>query len=318
MTESAREIGDRAPEISIVLAVPGLDDDVARPLNALRAAAAEMSEDAAEAVLAEVIVVMAAAGPAGLTRRAIESCDGLAITLLQAPAGALTPCLWAAGYRRARGRIVAFTTAQCTVTPSWIGAIRAGIAAGHAGVGGPLRLDRGASATDWAVFHLRYNAFLSAPAEHAVAHEIAGDNAAYSREALARHDTAMRDGFWEVELHRRLRAEGHTLRLMPAMAVTFEGAPRVWTLAAHRFAHGKHSGFWRVATGARSAWQIAAAAPLVPGLLMMRTVRAVQRNGGTLRFAALPAFALLAAAWAAGEVVGALRPRTAPVSCPGE
>ena len=41
------------------------------------------------------------------------------VQLIRMPPGTLTPRLWAEGYRRARGRVIAFTTGHCLVTPQW-------------------------------------------------------------------------------------------------------------------------------------------------------------------------------------------------------
>ncbi len=292
-------------DVSVILAVPGGGDDVAQSLEAIRIAAAGYAVELI--IVAETATVQNAVS-------ADTAADFVGVIFEQAPAGSLTPCLWAAGYRRAGGRIVAFTTAQCTSPPTWIKAMRDGIAGGAAGVGGPLALAHDASATDWAVFHLRYSAFLQVPPNGASVREIPGDNAAYPRDLLLRHESAVRDGFWEVELHRLLRADGGVLRMLPGMIVTFGRVSALGTLLAQRFTHGKHAGWWRVHTGARRSWQIVFAAPLVPAVLFGRILRAIRNQGGKIRIGALPVLALMAAAWAAGEAVGAIRSRE-PASC---
>src|SRR5205814_4082254 len=111
--------------------------------------------------------------------------------------------------------VVAFTTGHCIVDRDWAQAMLGAIAGGAAGVAGALSLADDAGPVDWALFYLRYSAFLgrgeSAPE---VAHEIPGDNAAYSRDALARHAASFAQGFWEVDFHRRLRAENSATRLL--------------------------------------------------------------------------------------------------------
>ncbi len=305
-TEPGSDRANDEIEVSVVLAVTGDDDDVSRPLQALRVAAAGAG-CATEVIVVSHVDVQHVITPAetGDFRVIVES----------APAGALTPCLWAAGYRHASGRIIAFTTTQCVVPSSWIEAIRAGLSGRDAGVGGPIGLAGDASATDWAVFHLRYSAFLSVPPNDGLAREIPGDNAAYLRALLARHESAVRDGFWEVELHHLLRAEGGTLRLLPGMAVVFAHAPTVWSIAGQRFEHGKQSGWWRVRSGARKRWQVVCAAPLVPLVLLTRIMRAVRGTGRKIRIGAVPALLILACAWAVGEAVGAVR-RRAWSRCP--
>jgi hypothetical protein len=70
--------------------------------------------------------------------------------------------LWGAGLREARGRVVAFTIAQCVVEQGWARALLEGIDGGAAGVGGRLDVRGDASATARATFYLRYSAWLSA------------------------------------------------------------------------------------------------------------------------------------------------------------
>lgn len=298
-----KPLEERRPTISVVLASP---DGDARALDESLAALGA----ACEGMCCELIVVTASpavAVSAALPREAT-------VRTFTLPSGTLTPLLWAHGCRAAQGDIVAFTTAQCTVPRGWAHAAVKCIAAGYTGVGGALELAPKACATDRAVFHLRYSAFSRAPLapECTHAHEIAGDNAAYRRDALLRHDASLDNGFWEVDFHRRLRAEGARLALSPAMTVRFGRAPSLVTLATQRFKHGRHSGAWRVACGVRQKWHIIAAAPLVPAVLLLRVTRrargAPAGGAGELwsLFGALPALLVLSFAWAAGEAVGAL------------
>jgi hypothetical protein len=232
--------------------------------------------------------------------------------MLAAPGEALTPELWGLGLAAAEGDVVGFTISQCTLATGWARDAVAGIAAGDAGVGGPILLAADASRTARAIYFLRYSAFLgAADASRRAVRDIAGDNAAYRRTALMRYADTYAHGFWEVEAHHRLRADGETLALIPGMTATFGGAPALGPFVRHRFAHGAHFGAWRVQVGGRRPWQIALAAPLVPGVLLVRVARAVARSGrgvGGLLRASGP-FMALAAAWAAGEAAGALQGR---------
>jgi len=102
-----------------------------------------------------------------------------ATRLFRFPAGTLTPVLWAEGFRRSSGRIVAFTTGHCLVSSTWAKALVDALDVGATGAGGPLVIGPCARPLDWAVFCLRYAAFMpetigSGPVDR----EIAGDNAA--------------------------------------------------------------------------------------------------------------------------------------------
>jgi len=226
------------------------------------------------------------------------------VRVLSLPEGTLVPALWGAGLREARGRVVAFTIGQCIVEPGWARALLDGLHAGAVGAGGRLDVRRGTSATGRATFYLRYSAWLAVP--DGPVPEIAGDNAAYDAAALRR----VRDGetapFWEVEAHARFRQLGQGLVIQPGATAWFSDDTSLGTMAARRFAHGRHSGRFRVESGIRTRWQMVLAAPLVPLVLLVRVGRRVLRAPSHLPgfVSALGAFMVLAVAWAAGEAVG--------------
>ena len=260
---------------------------------------------ACEGIDAEILVVDASAGELVPSICA----DYPTARLSTMPSGTLVPLLWGSGLRAARGRVVAFTISQCVVDPGWARAMLEGIAAGAAGVGGRLDLRKGSSATVRATFYLRYSAWLTAPA--GPAREIAGDNAAYDHEALRLAQDRLATGFWEVDVHARFREIGRRLVLHPGATARFGGDLKLGTMASLRFAHGRHSGAFRVGQGIRTKWQMVLGAPLVPAVLLVRVARRVARAPAHWPgfLSALGAFLVLATAWAAGEAIGGL---TAP------
>ncbi|PYP78222.1 MAG: hypothetical protein DMD35_12130 [Gemmatimonadetes bacterium] len=228
------------------------------------------------------------------------------LRVLSLPTGTLVPALWGAGLREARGRVVAFTIGQCVVERGWARALLDGIRSGAAGVGGRLDVRHGTKATGRATFYLRYSAWLSMP--DGPVQEIAGDNAAYDHESLRAVRDASAAPFWEVESHARLRALGRTLVVHPAATAWFTDDTALGVMAARRFAHGRHSGSFRVRSGIRTRWQMVLGAPLVPLVLLARVGRRVLRARGHVQgfVTSLGAFLVLACAWAAGEAVGGL------------
>lgn len=284
-------------DLSVVIATTDADRSIEACLRHL--------ERSCAALRAELLVVDASSDD---TPARVAAWGG-PVRLLRMPSGTLTPWLWAEGYRRSGGRVVAFTTGHCLVSPAWARSLREAIEAGAAGAGGPLLLARDSGPLDWAAFYLRYSAFMpeiigAGPVEG----EIAGDNAAYEREALDRHAASFARGFWEIEFHRRLRADGRRITAVPAAVVEFGRSFPMATILRHRFAHARRFGAGRVGDGTRAAWQILAAAPLVPLVLAGRAGSRVFRTArGRWRFiASLPWFLVLASAWAAGEAWGAL------------
>lgn len=251
---------------------------------------------------AEVLLVDASSD--GTAEVADAAFPGLRI--LSAPAGTLVPVLWSMGITASGGAAVALTTAHCIVRPGWSQALLRELGAGAAGAGGCFALDPAANATDGAVFLLRYSAFLCGGARRVVT-DIAADNGAYTRTALERHAAAWRDGFWEVEFHRRLDTADGELRFVPDACVGFRASAGLSAYMRQRFEHGRHFGAWRAGRERRPAALRALAAPLVPAVLITRIGRRALHGGAGAIFArALPRLALLAGAWAAGEAVGAL------------
>src|SRR5688500_1936251 len=199
MTPSPRAAPTSAPSqdsacaISVVVGSINSARTVGRVLEALQATTAGLD--------AEIVLVDASTD--GTAARAREAVPGVIVREL--PAGTLTPRLWSAGLAMSRGRVVAFTTGHCVVERGWARALIDGIAGGATGVAGSLTLARDSGPVDWALYYLRYSAFLGLgeriPQD---AHEIPGDNAAYARDALDRHAASFENGFWEVDFHRRL------------------------------------------------------------------------------------------------------------------
>lgn len=244
--------------------------------------------------------------------------------LVEASATALVPELWSAGIEQARGEVVALTTDYMVVSPRWARSLVARLLRPVGGVGGPLDVLPGTGVVDWAIFYLRYSAFLHGHwPDGPVAGEIAGDNAAYLLDDLRRHADAFRAGFWEIEFHRLLRQEGRTLEAVSAAQAWVGPSYRLGSFLRHRFQHGVQFGQSRVTGGARRPWLVVAAAPVVPFLLAWRAASRIWPDGAHMaRFvAALPVFLLMATAWATGEAVGALtakahRPRPALANVP--
>jgi glycosyl transferase family 2 len=229
--------------------------------------------------------------------------------------GTLTPELWAVGIERSRGRVVLLTTGHFAVDATWVSSLLSGIDAGDTGVAGRIDLADEASVVDWGVFYLRYSEFLQEPPDTMrPVPGIPADNAAYDGDAIRRFTSSARDGFWEVEFHRQLRASGGTLGVVPNAAARYGRSFPLWTIAAHRFRHGRHAGAWRTTTGQRSALTIVAGAPAVPIALALRAWRRVRGlpSHRTRFVRSLPVFLALATSWAMGEAIGALA--GAPIS----
>ena len=308
--------------LSIVVSVTDLGDGNKGRGNSAQSSASVASSDVgdawlvallreaksvdAELVLAGAIDAHAAAWQAAARAQNVD------LRTIVAPSSSLTPELWGLGLQASDRDIVAFSINQCIVADGWARAVLDGMVHGDAGVGGTLDLDANISRTGRAIYFLRYSAFLGVRERaRREVRDIAGDNAAYHRAVLARYGP-YDHGFWEIEAHHHLRADGGTLALVAGMEASFSGAPNLLPFMRQRFAHGRHFGRWRSGVGGRPAWKIVVGAPLVPFVLLLRTARRLSRRPGStvaLIGCAVP-FLLLAAAWAAGEAAGAITPAT--------
>lgn len=253
----------------------------------------------------EVILVDASRdGTADEAERAAPS-----VRVLRRPAGALAPELWAEGLRASSAPLVALSTAQMVPTAGWLAALRDRLeAAGAAVAGGPIAPDCGLSAADRALYLQRYVNYLP-PLPPAVASRVEppGDNALYRRDALAGLETLWERGFWEVEIHRRLRERDARLVMADAAVVTFQGGARLGLTLRQRQAHARHfaaSRAQRMRSGERLARS--AAAPMVPAVLLRRIAATLAARGQSLGpwMPALPWLSLLLAAWSVGEAAG--------------
>lgn len=289
--------------LSVVVACVEAGRSIDRCLSGLEAACA--------GVAAEILVVHA--DDVSLAERVRAGRP--AVRLVAGRPGALVPELWAEGFRSSRGAVVAFFTGHTFAGPAWARALLRGTDAGYAGVGGALALGAGTGIVDWAVYLLRYSAFMPPPPPGDVP-EIPGDNAAYDRAALERHRGSFAAGFWEVEFHRLIRAEGARLTFAPEATVEFGRSFTFGTILRHRFHHGRHFGGYRVTAEGVPPVRVVAAAPLVPAVLAARVLRRAWSRPGMVGRAliALPLVLTLGLAWAAGEGWGAWLARrgTAP------
>lgn len=259
------------------------------------------------------IVIVHASDPA--LQAALQGRGGGHV-LLEAPRETLVPGLWSRGLEVARGRRVAFTTGHFRVGSGWARALLAALDAGYAGAGGPFRPAPDAGWLDGAIYLLRYSAFLPGSAAAGPVREIAGDNAAYDRAALDRHAASFDEGFWEVEFHRSLRAEGERLAWVPEAEVQMGRSYSLPVILRHRFLHGVRYARDSVAEGERSPWRGILGAPAIPFVLLLRILRRAgrARTPGGWTAVHAPGAWLLASAWALGELVGSARALGAPVA----
>ena len=258
----------------------------------------------------EILVIGGASFPAELGMRFSS------VRWLQGSPDMLVPHLWSIGLNSSRGQIVAITTARFVPARDWLKHIyEAHKRLASAGIGGAIDPPRERSATSWAIYFLRYSAYLKYTQEQIV-DEIAGENASYKRGSLTAHAEAIADGFWEPDFHRLLREESKTLSFVPAIRLT-QGAPfGLQCFCKQRFQHGRQFGQMRV-RGSSAPVRIAriATSPLIPAVLLAKIfgrVFASRRYFSQLLFS-LPLLLVFVIAWSLGEVFGYCAPDSFPL-----
>lgn len=267
-----------------------------------------MSTSSAEAASVSVVVGSnGAPGSVDACLAALEPQAQDAEVIVRERDGALVPELWRDGIDAATGDVVCLTISVMRPSPGWLETGRR-LAVEADAIGGAIEPGEGLRLRDWAEYFCRYaRDMLPFPARETT--DLPGDNAVYTREALAAAHDVYRDGFWEPEVNRALREQGRRLLHSPELVV-YQGRSGGFRPFVHqRLVHGRMYGRQR---GARfSTARNLAGIPLavaVPVVLLARTFREVfSRRRLRLRLvAATPVLLAYDIAWAAGEAVGHL------------
>ncbi|MCO4771646.1 MAG: hypothetical protein KDA24_16555 [Deltaproteobacteria bacterium] len=259
----------------------------------------------------EVLLVWASGDEACAS--ACRRVDSDWVRLVEGPRGALIPGLWSHGIVESDSERVAITVHHCEPGPHWVRGLLDADLSRHVGVGGPIAQAPGSDGVSWAVYLQRYAPFSpgAVGASPRPADEIAGDNALYRRDRLAAVPEAWSGGFWELDVHRRLRELGGTLGFDPALLVTHRNGYTPLGFSEQRLRHGFLFGAGR-ARRLRLVQRIGyrSLSPAIP-FLFGRKVFARALAHGPARphlLPALPWLLLFLCAWSLGEGLGANRP----------
>jgi hypothetical protein len=227
------------------------------------------------------------------------------VTAENGPGQLLVPAQWRDGIDAATGDLVYLTISIMRPAADWQETARR-LAADASGVGGAIEPGDDLRLRDWAEYFCRYARDML-PFEMRETGEFAGDNAVYRREALGAVRDIYRDGFWELEVNRALREQGHRLVHSPELVVRQGRSAGLTAFVRQRLVHGRIFGRQR---GARSSTARKLAgiplAVVVPLVMIARTYREVFRRGRLrLRLiAASPLLLVYDVAWAVGEAAG--------------
>lgn len=222
----------------------------------------------------------------------------------------LVPDQWGVGLRAATAPLVGFFTPDLLPIPAWWPTL-SGLTriATVAGAGGGIALGA-RTVTTAGVYLTRYSRFLPRAQGHPeeVDH-LPGEVSIYRREALLAYPDLVERGFWEVEYHGRLVADGWRLLFSPEVLAECHANPSTVAIMQQRYEHAQQYGSELVRREHKSRFLIALRAPLVPLLLTARSLRRAWGNPWGRKAIALGLAPLLlyTMAWGYGEAVGAWR-----------
>ena len=285
----------RAPMLSLAIAVQGAQANLPEILGAL-------PTDAAGRL--EILLCLAADDPLPASLPARPD-----LHVIRGRADALIPELWRDGFVAARGEWVATLTAHCPPRPDWLAQALSLIAAADAraaAFGGAILADESSGRVTRAIQLLRY-ADAGSVAERRAVDDLSADNAIYRRAAVLNCADLLADGFWEPNYHRRFRAAGLNLELVPGLEVLHRNRYSARAFMRQRRRHGRvfgrHRSEGRPAL-ARAA--MLAASPAAFPVFALKQTRKILSRPELRRGSrgSLGLFFLFLANWCLGEMAG--------------
>lgn len=214
--------------------------------------------------------------------------------------------LRAAAVDRARGEIIALIEDHVRPEPGWAAAILEEHCQPFSAIGGAVEngVDRPAN---WAAYFADLGRYHN-PIPAAASQYASVVNVSYKRAALERIRPVWLNGFNETEVHRELLRAGGSIALSPRIVVRQYRGVRFGRSLGEFFAWGKCYGCTRARLVPGKRWIYFAVAPLIPGVLLIRSGLDAWRKKrlfGVWR-RCLPLLFAFHAAWACGEASGYL------------
>jgi GT2 family glycosyltransferase len=234
------------------------------------------------------------------------------------------PELRAMGMTAATGDLLAITEDRCTPAETWLEEIArahqsisypaisypatAYPANAYPVIGGPIEPDGIQGILNWAVYLCEYSS-LMLPFSEGEAGGVAGNNASYRREVLARVPEQIKRECWEYFLHEELRRAGVKILLTPAVLVRKHIDFSFGYFLGQRFHYSRSfAGMRRERVSPPRRLLYAAIAPALPLLMTWRIAKPVLEKKRFRKelLLALPLLCAFMASYAAGEFAGYL------------
>lgn len=283
-----------APRLSVIVASMHPGDDLPSALRHLT--------HGRTASDVEVILVERASASESQKRMEAPDC----VVRIGVPDTATLPRLLGTALEHARGEIIAMTDTRCELHEGWVAALLQAHERPYPVIGGAVEPGALRRLVDWAAYLTEYGQFML-PLTEGIAAELPGNNISMKRWVLERGREFAQGEFWKTYWCGQLQADGLQLHLAPQLIVRYRRDYDLWPFLIRRFHHGRCFAGMRVRQlSALERVAYIAGAPVLPVLLLARTVRAVlpkRRYLGKVVLA-MPVIFLAVLSWAVGELIG--------------
>lgn len=219
------------------------------------------------------------------------------------------PAMRRLGFLAATGRIVAVIEDHVIVPPTWARDMVQAVARHGGAVGGPVENGATERILDRVAFMTEYGQMARNASEGRV-RALPGNNVGYPRDVIRRFRDVIAKDRWEDALHGSLHAAGVPLMYRAELGVEHQMRYRsVAEYASQRFLYSRTFADLRLTdSGKARRLGYGAAALLLPGLVLIRTLRNLLGTRGSRRDAilGLPYLLVFSLAWGLGEAAGAV------------
>ena len=150
------------------------------------------------------------------------------------------------GISMARGAIVAFIDADCTVAPDWVATVLAAHDSPAPAIGGAIANGNPASHVGWAAYFCEFSQWMPGGRNRWL-DDIAGASMSYKRGVFEEFGGFIEGTYCsDTEFHWRLGQAGHRLLFTPSVVVSHHNIDSVEKFLRHEYQHGRNFATVRV------------------------------------------------------------------------
>lgn len=143
------------------------------------------------------------------------------------------------GISMARGAIVAFIDADCTVAPDWVDTVIAAHNSPGLAIGGAIANGNPASHVGWAAYFCEFSQWMPGGRSRWL-NDIAGASMSYKRCAFEEFGGLIEGTYCsDTEFHWRLEREGYRLRFEPLIEIAHHNIDNFGRFLRHEYQHGR-------------------------------------------------------------------------------